>query len=102
MAARPVNPNSFDIAREVNRAIAESAATIKSGSSVQDGDASKVAFTIAHGLGSTPSAVIVSPRNAVSDAARTITAGSANITVTYASAPAAGTGNIVLDWLVTK
>jgi parallel beta-helix repeat protein len=62
------------------------------------GDGSTKTFTIAHGLASTPTKVLVT---AGSDAAKGdfyVTADATNITVTYATAPPSGTNNVVLNW----
>lgn len=62
--------------------------------SVQTGDASKVAFTIAHGLPAAPTLYYVTPRNAVSAALHFVTADATNVTVTFLAAPPAAANNV--------
>jgi hypothetical protein len=54
------------------------------------------AFNIAHGLGSTPALVAVSPRNALSAALRFVTVDATNIAITYLVAPP--TGSLSFAW----
>jgi hypothetical protein len=68
------------------------------GTATFSGNGSNKVFTIAHGLASAPTKVLVT---AGSDAAKGdfyVTADATNITVTYATAPASGTNNVVLNW----
>lgn len=74
-----------------------------------NGDASAVTFNIPHGLkneagnGVIPSAVVVTPRNAVSAAAHwTGTLTTANIPVTFTTAPASGTNNVTFNWVAYR
>jgi hypothetical protein len=72
--------------------------TENGGTATFSGNGSTKTFTIAHGLASTPTKVLVT---AGSDAAKGdfyVTADATNITVTYATAPASGTNNVVLNW----
>jgi hypothetical protein len=61
---------------------------------VQTGDASKVAFTIAHGLPAAPTQYYVTPRNAVSAALHFVTVDATNVTVTFLAAPPAAANNV--------
>ncbi len=68
----------------------------RTGKAVASGNGSNTAFTIAHGLGSTPSNVFVDcSSHAI---ARTYTTDSTNISVTFSSAPSSGTNNVVIYW----
>lgn len=71
----------------------------ESGQATFSGDGAQTTFQIAHGLAYTPSKAQITARSA--DAAGDLyvsgTDGT-NITVEYASAPASGTDNVVLDW----
>lgn len=72
------------------------------------GNASATAFSIPHGLvndagnGITPTFFDAVGIDAVSNAAKTITATTANIVVTFAAAPASGTNNINLRWVALR
>jgi parallel beta-helix repeat protein len=73
-------------------------ATENGGTATFSGNGSTKTFTIAHGLASTPTKVLVT---AGSDAAKGdfyATADATNITVTYGTAPPSGTNNVVLNW----
>jgi len=70
----------------------------KYGVASKNGNGSATAFTIAHGLGGTPVSFSVVPLSEAATAKRTVTADSTNLTVTYAQAPASGTGNLVYRW----
>lgn len=68
----------------------------RTGKAVASGNGSNTAFTIAHGLGSTPSNVFVDcSSHAI---ARTYTVDSTNISITFISAPSSGTNNVVIFW----
>jgi len=70
--------------------------TERTGKAVASGNGSNTAFTIAHGLGSTPSNVFVDcSSHAI---ARTYTVDSTNISITFSSAPSSGTNNVVIYW----
>jgi hypothetical protein len=72
--------------------------TQNGGTATFSGNGSTKTFTIAHGLASAPSKVLVT---AGSDAAKGdfyATADATNITVTYGTAPPSGTNNVVLYW----
>jgi hypothetical protein len=72
--------------------------TENGGTATFSGNGSTKTFTIAHGLASTPTKVLVT---AGSDAAKGdfyVTADATNITVTYATAPPTGTNNVILNW----
>ena len=72
---------------------------IARGTSTQNGDGTKVAFTIAHGLGVVPASYAAIPTSDAAVAPYKVTADATNLTVTLAAAPAAGTGNVVLTWM---
>lgn len=55
------------------------------------------AFTIAHGLGATPTYFSVTPGNLLSAALFYVTADATNLTVTFAAAPL--TGALSLRWV---
>lgn len=69
-----------------------------SGRATLSGTGSATAFTIAHGLGGTPSSVRVTPGSSAASGAFYATADATNITVTYTAAPASGANNVVLNW----
>jgi len=73
-------------------------ATKNSGQATFSGDGATTSFNIAHGLASTPSVVIVTPASEHARGDFHVEADATNITVTYASAPPAGTNNVVLYW----
>jgi alanine dehydrogenase len=68
------------------------------GSSTKSGDASTTAFTIAHGLGGTPTWFNVEPTSIEADSDIYLTADGTNITVTYNFAPPTGTSNLTYVW----
>ncbi|MGG1571589.1 hypothetical protein [Fictibacillus sp. NRS-1165] len=74
----------------------------KVGQSTQNGDGTKTAFTIAHGLGVTPSSWIVQEASAAAGTSEIsyVTADATNLTVNFKTAPATGTGNVVMNWRV--
>lgn len=68
------------------------------GKALANGTGAQTAFTIAHGLGTTPSYVFVDcSSHAI---ARTFTVDGTNITVTFSSAPSSGTSNVIIYWRV--
>ena len=74
-----------------------------------NGDGSAVTFNIPHGLknaagnGIAPTSVQVTPRNAVSFAANWVSSvTTANIVVTFTTAPASGTNNVSFYWVAYK
>jgi parallel beta-helix repeat protein len=72
----------------------------RSGQLVYNGDGSSTTKTIAHGLSATPTAyfvqaVSIDAGNAV---VKRVTADSTNLTITFATAPIAGTNNVTLNW----
>jgi len=69
-----------------------------SGSATFSGDGSTTQFKIAHGLRSAPSKVLVTPASADARGSYHVTADATYIYVNYATAPPAGTNNIVLYW----
>lgn len=63
------------------------------------GDASAVAFVVAHGLGVIPSNIQITATTAVAAATKYVSARDAtNFTVTFTAAPASGASNIKFDW----
>jgi hypothetical protein len=68
------------------------------GLAVFSGDGTRTQFTIAHGLASTPSKILVTPGSSDAKGAFYVTADSSNIYVNYATAPPSGTNNVVLYW----
>lgn len=69
------------------------------GTAVLSGTGSATAFTIAHGLGVTPSEMSVIPASAAAAAHPLwISADATNITVTFTTAPASGSNNVSLAW----
>jgi len=68
------------------------------GEATFSGDGTTTTFTIAHGLADTPGSVKVTPGSADADGDFYVTVDATDITVTFASAPATGTDNVVLWW----
>jgi hypothetical protein len=63
------------------------------------GTGAQTAFTFPHGLDGTPKTVVVSPRSAAAAPAHYVSAVDAtNVTVTFTTAPASGTSNVIFDW----
>ncbi len=69
-----------------------------SGKATFSGDGTTTQFSIAHGLVSTPSKVLVTPCSADAAGSFYVTADATNIYVTYSTAPASGTDNVCLNW----
>jgi parallel beta-helix repeat protein len=69
-----------------------------SGVSTQNGDGTKTAFTIAHGLSGTPKTAIVIPNSVNSLGQYYVTFDATNITVTYQTAPANVVNGVKLIW----
>jgi len=69
------------------------------GASTKSGDAVTTSFTIAHGLGATPSYFNVVPINAASAGISYQTADATNITIVYTVAPASGTNNLSFKYI---
>ena len=72
--------------------------TENSGKATFSGDGTTTQFTIAHGLVSTPSKVVVTPASADASGSFYVTADATNIYVNYSTAPPAGTANVILYW----
>ncbi len=72
--------------------------TRNSSKSTFSGDGSTTQFTIAHGLVSAPSKVLVTPCSADASGNFYVTADSTNIYVNYNTAPPSGTDNVCLNW----
>ena len=68
------------------------------GKSQANGNASTTVFNIAHGVGSNPTYAFVNCSSQTIDF--TYTTDATNIVVTFASAPASGTNNVVMYWRV--
>lgn len=73
----------------------------KKGSSVQSGNGILTSFTIAHGLGSTPTFINVQSGSANAQSISYITADATNITVNFDIAPLTGTNNLTFYWEVS-
>lgn len=72
------------------------------GSATFDGTGAETAFVIPHGLGVAPTSVFITPGSSDAAALSYATADATNITVTFTTAPDAGTDNVVLNWQVSK
>lgn len=70
----------------------------RTGKATASGNGSTTQFTIAHGLGATPSYVFIDCSSHSIN--RTFTVDGTNITVTFASAPSSGTNNVIIYWRV--
>jgi len=73
-------------------------ATENSGVATFSGDGLATSFSWAHGLVGTPSVILVTPKSADAAITHSVSADATNITITFSSAPAAGTDNVVLAW----
>jgi len=62
------------------------------------GDGVTTSFSWVHGLVSTPSKILVTPKSADAAITHYVSADATNITITFSSAPAAGTDNVVIAW----
>jgi len=69
-----------------------------SGTATFSGDGTTTQFSIAHGLVSTPTKVLVTPMTADAAADFYVTADDTNIYINYLTAPAAGTDNLKFSW----
>jgi hypothetical protein len=72
--------------------------TENSGTATFSGNGSQTTFTIAHGLAGTPKSWRVEAGSAAAEGDKYVTADATNLTVTFATAPPAGTNNVVLVW----
>ena len=72
--------------------------SVKSGKATFSGDGSTTQFKIPHGLAAAPSKVLVTPGSSDARGAFHATADATYIYVNYATAPPAGTNNVVLYW----
>lgn len=68
------------------------------GTATKSGTASATTFTIAHGLGSTPTWYQASPGSTDADDDFWVTVDATNITINYAFAPPSGTNNLSYIW----
>jgi hypothetical protein len=74
--------------------------SILRGTTTKTGNGSTKVFTIAHGMGITPTAYFVHGNSVDALGAFTLSADSTNITVTYTVAPPTGTSNLAFTWVV--
>lgn len=72
--------------------------TRNQGRKALDGTGTQTAFTIAHGLDSAPGWVDVTAGSSAAASTFYVTSDATNIAVTFSAPPAAGTGNVVLNW----
>jgi len=72
--------------------------TENSGVATFSGDGVTTSFSWAHGLVTTPSKILVTPKSADASGDFYVTADATNITITYITAPPAGTDNVVIAW----
>jgi len=72
--------------------------TENSGTATFSGDGTTTQFTIAHGLVSTPTKVLVTPMTADAASDFYVTADDTNIYINYKSAPPSGTDNLKFSW----
>jgi len=72
--------------------------TENSGVATFSGDGVTTSFSWAHGLVSTPSKILVTPKSADAAITHYVSADATNITITFTTAPAAGTDNVVIAW----
>lgn len=68
------------------------------GTSTQSGDASTLAFNIAHGCFTTPATWWATPTSTDAKGTPIVTATSTNLVITYAIAPPTGTSNLTWVW----
>ena len=73
-------------------------ATENSGTATFSGDGTTTQFSIAHGLVSTPTKVLVTPMTADAASDFYVTADDTYIYINYLTAPAAGTDNLKFSW----
>jgi hypothetical protein len=69
-----------------------------SGTSTQSGNAVTTVFNIAHGMGTTPTKMIVTPGTVAAAATYFVTATSTNIVITYSAAPPNAASNLIWYW----
>jgi len=72
--------------------------TENSGTATFSGDGTTTAFTFAHGLATTPTHVEISPKSDDATGDWKWSADATNITITFMTAPASGTDNVVFSW----
>jgi hypothetical protein len=72
--------------------------TENGGTATFSGNGSTTTFTIAHGLAGTPKSWRVEAGSSDAKGDKYVTADATNLTVTFATAPPAGTNNVVLVW----
>lgn len=71
------------------------------GEATFDGTGAQTEFNIPHGLSTTPTSVQVTPGSAEAAALFYVSATSTNIVVTFTTAPASGTNNVILNWMAS-
>lgn len=72
--------------------------TLIGGTAAFNGTGAQTTFTIPHGLGVAPARKSVEAESATAAAPFYVTVDATNLTVTFTTAPATGTGNVVLGW----
>lgn len=75
--------------------------TVNDGVATFSGTGSQTAFTIAHSMGAAVKSVTVTPGSVGAASNYYVTSDATNITVTFTTAPASGTNNVVLNWRAT-
>lgn len=81
---------------------------IRQGTRAFNGTGAQTVFNIPHGLtddagaGVIPTYADANGKDAVSNAAKTVTWDATNIIVTYTAAPASGTNNVNLGWVAVR
>jgi hypothetical protein len=90
--------NYIDRARFLADSYATGKYVRKRGTATFSGNGSQTQFTIAHGLVSTPTSWRVEAGSADAKGDKYVTADATNLYVTFATAPPAGTNNVVLVW----
>lgn len=88
----------WDVTRLVMKDIAPIDNTESYGVQTSNGTGALTAFVIPHGLGVVPQQFSAIAASVAAATSFYVTADATNLTVTYAVAPATGTGNVVLSW----
>ena len=91
----------FDITRLIIRDIAPIDNTDSYGVQTSNGTGAVTAFVIPHGLGVVPQQFSAVAASVAAATPFFVSADATNLTVTYTTAPAVGTGNVVLSWRAT-
>ena len=94
--------NNYEVANDLSgfifKGIKGHALFENSGTATFSGDGATTQFSIAHGLVSTPTKVLVTPMTADAAADFYVTADDTNIYINYKSAPPSGTDNLKFSW----